>query len=119
MDESIYLKAERFKELLDNDKRVVLLNELEKKMNENEEVMALAYKKDMAAVSYSDALSHYCEDSEEVKTALHNLYLSKKKLESHPVVREYLKQYQIVKKLYDEINEIIFSNFNTNLCPRK
>ena len=36
MEENIYLKAEKLKELLNQDERVIRLNELEKKMDENE-----------------------------------------------------------------------------------
>ena len=39
MEKDIYLKAENLKELLSKDPRIIKLNELEKKMNEDEEVM--------------------------------------------------------------------------------
>ena len=119
MEENIYLKAEKLKELLNQDERVVRLNELEKKMNEDEEVMALAYQKDMAAVAYSDTLNHFSEDSEEAKKALKKLHEAKLKLDSHPLVKEYLSSYKKVRELYEEINKILFSNFNGNLCPKE
>ena len=50
MPNDIYTKTSDLKEKLNGDPRVVLLNKLEKEMNDNEEVMALAYKKDMAAL---------------------------------------------------------------------
>ena len=119
MAEDIYLKANKLKENLDNDPRVALLNKLEKEMNNNEEVMALAYKKDMACLNYSDALQHYSEESEEVKNALKELHEAKKNLDSHPVVKEYLKAYAEVRDLYNSINEILFSDFTPNLCPKE
>ena len=117
MPNDIYTKTSDLKEKLNNDPRVVLLNKLEKEMNDNEEVMSLAYKKDMAALKYSDALNHFSEDSEEVKTALKELHKAKKNLDEHPLVKEYLKAYSKVRDLYAEVNEILFSDFTPNLCP--
>lgn len=119
MEGNIYLKAEKLKELLNQDERVIRLNELEKKMNENEEVMALAYQKDVAATNYSDVLNHFSDDSKEAKEALKKLHEAKLKLDSHPLVREYLSSYKEVRELYEEINSILFSNFNSNLCPKE
>lgn len=117
MNKDIYTKAENLKELLEKDPRIVKLNELEKKMNEDEEVMSLAYKKDMASVNYSDVLNHFSEDTPEAQKALKELHEAKLKLDSHPLVREYLEAYSEVRKLYGEINEILFANFASNLCP--
>lgn len=119
MENELYLKAEEIKELLEQDDRVVLLNKLEKEMNDNEEVMALAYKKDMAAVNYSDTLNHFSEDSKEAKEALKKLHEAKLELDNHPLVRSYLKAYSEVRELYENINNILFANFNTNLCPKE
>ena len=47
MTNDIYNVAYSLKDLLDNDERIILLDKLEKKMNENEEVMALSYNKDL------------------------------------------------------------------------
>ena len=46
--DDIYSLSYELKDLLTNDPRTIRLNELEKKMNESEEVMALAYQKDVA-----------------------------------------------------------------------
>ena len=119
MNEEIYQKAELLKEMLDNDPRVIRLNELEKRMDESEEVMALAYKKDMAAVKYSDILNHFKEDSIEAQLALKELHQAKYDLDSHPIVKDYLKAYKEVRELYDEINKILFSSFSIELCPKE
>ena len=119
MSKDIYQKASDFKESLDNDPRILLLNKLEKEINENEEVMALAYQKDMASVKYSDILSHFSQESKEAKQALKELSLAKEKLNSHPLVKEYLKVYGEVRDLYMEINEVLFSDFSANLCPKE
>ena len=119
MEEYLYLKAKKLKESLNNDQRIIRLNKLEKKMDENEEVMALAYKKDMASIEYSDALNHYPENSEEVQKALQKLHESKLNLDNHPLVKEYLAAYKEVRELYAKINEILFSNFAAELCPKE
>ena len=119
MEENIYLKAEKLKELLNQDERIILLNELERKMNEDEEVMALAYQKDMAATIYSDTLNHFSEESEEAQKALKKLHKAKLQLDNHPLVKEYLSIYKEVRELYDEINRILFSSFNGNLCTKE
>lgn len=119
MPENIYLQAEELKEKLTNDPRIISLNEIEKRMNESEEVMALTYKKDMAAVDYSDTLNHFPEDSKEAKEVLKKLHEAKLNLDNHPLVQEYLKAYKEVRELYQNINEIVFGNFSSNLCPKE
>ena len=111
----IYSLSSELNELLVNDERIIFLNKLEKEMNENEEVMALAYQKDLAVSNYNDALNHFSNDSEEVKKAQHELHLKKEALDNHPLVREYLSAYSKVRDLYLEINEILFSDLNPNL----
>ena len=113
--DDIYSLSYELKDLLINDPRIVRLNELEKKMNTSEEVMTLAYQKDLAVSEYSDALNHFAKDSEEVKKAQHNLRLKKEALDNHPAVKEYLKAYSEVRDLYYELNDILFSNLNLNM----
>lgn len=115
MNQEIYSLTFELKELLSNDERVLLLNSLERKLNENEEVMALAYQKDVAASKYSDALSHFSEDSEEVKAAQRELFDKKTALDNHPLVREYLSAYSKVRDLYLMINDILFSRLSLNM----
>ena len=116
---NIYSLSYELKDELLNDERVVLLNKLEKEMATNEEVMALAYQKDLAASNYSDALNHFGEESEEVKKAQHELFLKKEALDNHPLVRQYLKAYQEVRDLYFNLNEILFSDLNLHLKEHK
>ena len=113
--DDIYSLSYELKDLLANDPRIIRLNELEKKMNESEEVMALAYQKDVAVSEYSDALNHFARDSKEVKNAQHNLHIKKEALDNHPLVREYLKAYSEVRDLYYQLNDILFSNLNLKM----
>ena len=50
MNDSLIDSLNKLKTAIENDPRVLKLNELNKKINENEEVMKLAYQKDMALV---------------------------------------------------------------------
>jgi len=110
MVSNIYLLAGELKDLLDNDERIIRLNKLENELNNNEEVMALSYQKDLAVSAYSDALNHFANDSEEIKQYQHELFLKKEALDNHPLVKSYLKAYSEVRDLYFQINEILFND---------
>ena len=112
MVSNIYLLAGELKDLLDNDERLVRLNKLENELNNNEEVMALSYQKDLAVSSYSDALNHYANNSEEIKKYQHELFLKKEALDNHPLVKEYLKAFSEVRDLYFQVNEILFNDLS-------
>ena len=114
-----YIKLSyELKELLEQDPRFILLGEKEKEMENNEEVMALTYNKDLKETYLSDALKHYPKDSPEVKHAHVELFRASEKLDSHPVVKEYLKAYKEVESVLKQINEILFSDLkkNENCC---
>ena len=117
--QDIYSLSYELKELLSQDERVLLLDKLEKEMNANEEVMALAYQKDLAISNLSDAINHFGENSEEAKKAQHELFLKKETLDNHPLVREYLKAYQEVRELYFNLNDILFSNLQLHMKEHK
>ena len=108
MDEHIYYLLQDLKDTLDNDPRIIRLNETEKTMNQNEEVMLLAYKKDLANSEYNDLLKAFKEDNEQVIASRKRLLDAKNKLESHPVVKEYLDAFKEVKMLLYEVNKTLF-----------
>ena len=117
--QDIYSLSYELKELMSQDERVILLNKLEKEMNDNEEVMALAYQKDLAISNLNDAINHFGENSKEAKKAQHELFLKKEALDNHPLVRDYLKAYQEVRELYFNLNDILFSNLNLHMKEHK
>ena len=117
MDEKILELTYQLKTALDNDSRIALLNKLEEQMNNNEEVMGLSYRKDVALDKYNEMCKYFKDDSEEVINARKELATAKKELESHPLVREYLAAYQQVRILFEHINETLFSYLNKNMCP--
>ena len=119
MVSNIYLLAGELKDLLDNDERIIRLNKLENELNNNEEVMALSYQKDLAVSAYSDALNHFANDSKEIKKYQHELFLKKEALDNHPLVKEYLKAYSEVRDLYFQINEILFNDLSLHLKEKR
>ena len=117
MNEELLELTNKLKIAIEKDERIISLNEIEKKMNDNEEVMALSYRKDVSLDEYNEACRHFSDESEPVVKARQKLANAKKELESHPLVREYLSAYQKVRILYEHINETLFSYLNKNLCP--
>ena len=111
MDSIIFEKAIKLKEEIDNHPLILQLNKIEKTMEENKEVVALYFAKEKAISDYNFALSHFKEDSIEVKNAQKQLYEAKLKLDSHPLIQEYYSCYKKVKQLYNHINNILFKDF--------
>ncbi|HOZ02513.1 MAG TPA: YlbF family regulator [Bacilli bacterium] len=120
MKKEIYLDSYSLKEALANDPRIILLNELEKKMNNDDSVMALAYQKDIASSRYGDMLTIYSnEEVDEVKNARDELIKAKSLLYMHPLVKEYLDAFQAVRSIYQNINKNIFALMDTDMCPQE
>ena len=118
MNEKIVLKAYELNKELTNDERYINVVRFEKEMEEDEEVIKLSYKKDVANANYNDTLRHFSEDSKEAKKAQKELYLAKKELEEHPKVKRYLKALQELRMLLDEVNNILFKDLNLDLCKK-
>jgi len=120
MKKEIYLDVYNLKEALANDSRIIHLNELEKKMNNDDSVMALAYQKDIASSRYGDMLTIYSnEEVDEVKNARDELIKAKSLLYMHPLVKEYLDAFQAVRSIYQNINKNIFALMDTDMCPQE
>lgn len=111
MTNSLMNKLEELKVLLNEDERIIHLNELDEQLSNNEEVMKLSYKMDMLSVEYSDTLKHFKEESKEVNDVQTRLYKAKLELDSHPLVKSYNDAYKKVKDLYRYINKEIFGDF--------
>ena len=110
MDSRVYNLSLELKELINKDERFLRLNEVEKELENNEEVMSLAYLKDRANDEYNDALRLFKEDSEEVRKARLKLKEAKEKLDTHPLTQKYLEAYKNVRDLLLEVNDILFGD---------
>ena len=111
MDEKIFYLTDELKKEMDNDPRFLRLQEIEEKMNNDEEVMRLAYQKDLKSDRYNDLLKIYDDKHPLVVSARKELVEAKTNLESHPLVKEYLKAYSEVKMLLYKVNDILFGDF--------
>ena len=112
MDQILSEKASKLKEELDSLPEVKELERLNKLLNNNEDVMRLAYKKDMAATKYEDAVRYFGQNSDEAIEAQKCLHLAQLELDKNELVILYNKQYKKVREIYDRINKEIFNPFN-------
>lgn len=90
----------------------------EKLMNESENVIRLAYIKSQKENMYSDLLKYYKEDSDEVRHAQKELFIAKKNIEELKEVKDYLRCYQKLRMMLDEVNNELFKGFSLNLCGK-
>ena len=116
MDDKIYNLASRLNESLNNRPEVIRLNELEKVLNDSYDVYLLSSKKDEALEEYSRLKDIYGEDDPRVIESLKAAKEAKEKLNNFPLVKEYLSQYSLVRDLYMEIDNILFSDIRKGKC---
>ena len=112
MNNSLYEEVYKLRDQMKSDPRFLTLKEMDKKLNNDEEVMKLAYQKEMAIVEYEDALNHYGKNSAELKKAQQNLAKCKLNLDNHPLVKEYYLALQKVREMDRKVNEKLFDDFN-------
>lgn len=112
MNNSLYEEVYKLRDQMKSDPRFLALKEIDEKLNNNEEVMKLAYQKEMAIVEYEDALNHYGKNSAELKKAQQNLAKCKLNLDNHPLVKEYYLALQKVREMDRKVNEKLFDDFN-------
>lgn len=111
MDSKILEKTYKLKESILQSKEYKKMIRLSSLMDENDEVIKLAYTLDILGTKYSDILKIYNKDSLEAQKVQKELYEAKKQIDNHPLVREYNKAYLKVKEMYDYINKNIFNKF--------
>ena len=114
MNEQILNKCQLLKEAIEKDPQILLLNQLEKEIENNEEVMVLSYKKDVALANYEDTIKYFKDDRDKIQKAQKLLAESKYNLDIHPLVKQYNKAYLEVKLMYEEINNQLFYIFRTH-----
>lgn len=112
MNEKLADKTAKLKAEIESLPEVIELEKLNKLLNDDETVMKLSYKKDMAEIKYEDAVRYFGEKSDEAKEAQKALYQAKLELDSNELVIKYNEAYKKVRKIYDKINEEIFNPFN-------
>lgn len=110
MDEKIINLAFALKDEISKDPLILKLNNIEKDMENNEEVIALAYQKDIVETNYSDILKIYNESSNEAQSCYKKLLEKKNNLENHPIVKEYYRLFREVRAFYQDLNDLLFKD---------
>ena len=112
MDEILLKKTFDLKKEIDSLPEVIELKKISESMKVDKEVQRLVYNKDLCATKFNETVRHFGEDSAETKIAQKALFQAKLDLDNNALVKEYNKQYKIVKKIYDRVNEEIFDFLN-------
>ena len=100
MNISLSKSLEGLKSALESDERIIRLNELEKKL----------YDDDLER-EYNSRLSYKDRGSEEVARAGKALHEAKAELDSYPLAKEYGEAYIAVRDLYMQIDDILFGPY--------
>lgn len=119
MNDKLLKSLYELKNAIDNDGRMKNLLRIEKEMENNEEVILLARIKDNINDRYNDLLKIYDEKDERVTKVQEELYVAKKALDEHPLVKEYLKAYKEVRLMYEKVDETLIKPFKTHVCEDK
>lgn len=112
MNEKLLNLTTELKAEIESSPEVKELERLNKLLNEDECVMKLVYKKDMAGIKYEDSCRYFGEKSDEARLAQKALHQAKLELDQNELVKKYNEQYKKVRQIYDKINEEIFNPFN-------
>lgn len=111
MNSSVIRSVESLKKAIDEDPRVLKLNELDKKISLNEEVKRFSMMVKNKEEEYSSLLSQFGEKNESVIAKRRELYEAKLALDSLPLTKEYFAAFVEVRDLYLLIDDILFSPF--------
>jgi hypothetical protein len=106
--------ARDLKETLEQDQRVVLLNQLDHLLNQNQTLLALSETYQRAQANYQSMWESYGDESPHLLRARAELHQVKVQVDSHPLVRDYLKAYGQVREIYQTIQQKIFTPFKSH-----
>ncbi len=104
--------AEQLNESIKADPRYQTLLALERDMDSNDEVAALADAMRQSAIDW-ESIPEGGLRRDEAQKRLHQAKLA---LDCHPLVRRYYEAYGAVRVLYDTIQKEIFTPFNLHVC---
>jgi len=108
MNERLAIAIEELSTLIKNDARIKELEELEKAILEDEEVVSYINKKESALLAYNDALKVKDIHDPFVLTLQSNLFEAKKALDALPLVKKYNDIYKEVASLYRQVDDCLF-----------
>jgi len=96
--EDLHEKMVRLREVLMSREEVIRWNQIEKEMENDETVLRLANEFAIAQSEYNACLNHFSADAEESRVCAGKLYEAKRKLDDHPLIREYYACFQAVNE---------------------
>ncbi len=111
MSKKIYELAFALHSALEGHEDVLLLKELESKVNEDEEVKSLHAVCNNLQDKINNLLEYYDIEHYEVRSLRQELFAQKYLLDSNPLVIQYNKQYKKVSELYSYVSMKIFDDF--------
>ena len=106
--------ARELKETLEQDQRVVLLNQLDQLLNQNQTLLTLSETYQRAQANYQSMWESFGDESSHLLRARAELHQVKIQVDSHPLVRDYLKSYGQVREIYQMIQQKIFTPFKSH-----
>ncbi|MEY3431873.1 MAG: hypothetical protein RIS53_771 [Bacillota bacterium] len=106
--------ARELKEALENNEHVVLLNQLDQQLNQNQTLLTLSESYQRAQINYQAMWESYGDESPHLLRARAELHQVKIQVDSHPLVRDYLKTYGQVREIYQSIQQKIFTPFKSH-----
>lgn len=109
MDSELLIKCSLLNELIHDSIEYKEYIEMENKINNNEELMRLAYKKDLIIMEYEDAINHYDRNSKEVLSINIKLKEVMDNINKIEDVKIYYEKLNNLNKLYDEIDNKLFN----------
>lgn len=117
--QKIYDLVNELNESISSCSKITFLNKIEALMENDKEVILLVREKEKCETKYNDLLKIYPKENEYIINARKQLYLAKEKLDDHPIVKQYLKAYQEVRKMYHELNKTIFDGIQIIGCNKR
>lgn len=111
MENDTRVALQNLKSALDLDSRTLSLAEVEKRLEDSDEVKSLSEKAKVALEDFAYAQSHFGNESELTKEKQRALYLAKKALDEHPLSMEYGRHYAAVRSLYSEIDALLIGPY--------
>ena len=103
--------AHAFKDSLEADPRVILLQTLDQQLQAQPSLLTLLDSYQLAQRNYQSMWEAYGDDSPHLVRARGELHVVKTQVDSHPAVLAYLKAYSEVRKLYQWIQTELFDAF--------
>lgn len=112
MNDNVWKQVQELKDGLKSDPRILRLYELEKKVNDNQEIKSLFSSLKEKENAFAHA-NHF--DKEEMAKANRQLHEAKLALDSLPLAKKYNAAYIEVRDLYMVIDDILFGEYRKKL----